>query len=177
VSISELGKSACLVLRFALRGTPIPEPGKELAHPTDRALQEAADRLNLPADLWRGVCSLPFDPARGYHATPWARRPLNPCSSLCVKDSPEVVLAACAWKQGGRDAAPTRWMVRAREHLDHGPRVRRHPQPAGARGSTSGSGSGCHARGRARRQLGQGHGSDRLSAPLRSHSVPVPGRR
>ncbi|QEY31432.1 cation-translocating P-type ATPase [Synechococcus sp. RSCCF101] len=91
--LGRLGAGSLAVLATALRATPVPEPGKALAHPTDRALWEGAGGLSLPAGAWQLIDSLPFDPERGYHAglgqTGAGGR------QLCVKGSPEVLLAAC----------------------------------------------------------------------------------
>ena len=81
------------VLRVALWATPSPEPGKELAHPTDRALLEGARRAGVSGQGWEGMAMLPFEPSRGYHASLGRRK--GRCL-LCVKGSPEIVLAACS---------------------------------------------------------------------------------
>jgi cation-transporting ATPase I len=87
--LDEVGRE---VVRIALWATPIPEPGKRLAHPTDRATRKGAELAGVDGDGWTPLESLPFEPARGYHASLGL---LGDHRLLCIKGSPEVVLAAC----------------------------------------------------------------------------------
>lgn len=87
-----LDAAGTLVLRLALWATPVPEPGKTLAHPTDRGLLEGAERAGLNRREWRPEASLPFEPSRGYHASLGLQ---DGRWLLCVKGAPEIVLAAC----------------------------------------------------------------------------------
>ncbi|MFO8238027.1 MAG: cation-transporting P-type ATPase [Prochlorococcaceae cyanobacterium] len=87
------------VLQLALWATPAPEADRPLAHPTDRALLEGAALAGLGHQGWELLQTLPFEPARAYHAslgrmaaTASAGEPLQ----LCVKGAPDVVLAACS---------------------------------------------------------------------------------
>ena len=79
------------VLGLALRATPRSEPGRPLAHPTDRALRDGAAAAGVNDGDWHGQHTLPFEPLRALHA----------CTGsdatgvrLCVKGAPDVVLAA-----------------------------------------------------------------------------------
>jgi cation-transporting P-type ATPase I len=66
-------------------------PPQPLAHPTDRGLREGALRVGVSGEGWERLATLPFEPARGYHASLGRRK--GRCL-LCVKGSPEIVLAA-----------------------------------------------------------------------------------
>jgi len=94
---ARLPDAARAVLRLALWATPAPEADRPLAHPTDRALLEGAALAGLDHQDWQELQTLPFEPARGYHASlgraaaGGGDAPLQ----LCVKGSPDVVLAAC----------------------------------------------------------------------------------
>ncbi|MEX1323784.1 MAG: cation-transporting P-type ATPase [Synechococcaceae cyanobacterium] len=96
---ARLPDAARAVLQLALWATPTPEADRPLAHPTDRALLEGAALAGLDHQGWELLQTLPFEPARGYHASlgrmaaaASAGEPLQ----LCVKGAPDVVLAACA---------------------------------------------------------------------------------
>ncbi|WP_433605292.1 HAD-IC family P-type ATPase [Dactylosporangium sp. CA-139114] len=93
------------VLVAGLRASPAGTA--EVPHPTDRAVLAAGPVAGLtPGEGvggWRVVDDVPFEPARGYHATigETGRGHL-----LAVKGAPEIVLPACArWRRGGT-AAP-----------------------------------------------------------------------
>lgn len=85
------------VLAAAMRATPAAEGTRRSPHPTDRALHHAADDTDVTTDRgvqgWTRGDEVPFEPARGYHATTgrdadgWV---------LSVKGAPEVVLPRCA---------------------------------------------------------------------------------
>ncbi|MEB3321875.1 MAG: cation-transporting P-type ATPase [Synechococcaceae cyanobacterium] len=92
--LDDLGRE---VLRIALRATPEPEPGKSLAHPTDRATRRGAERAGVDGGAWTQLEALPFEPGRGFHASRGHRRGET---LLCVKGAPEVVLAACSRHHG-----------------------------------------------------------------------------
>jgi cation-transporting ATPase I len=91
MELAPLDRSAFRVLRVGLWATPSPEAGKELAHPTDRALVDAARKAKVSGEGWDRLSMLPFEPARGYHASLGRRK--GRCL-LCVKGSPEIVLGA-----------------------------------------------------------------------------------
>jgi cation-transporting ATPase I len=114
------------VLRIALWATPEPEPGKRLAHPTDRATLHGAAAAGVDAGGWTALEMLPFEPGRGFHASLGCRdgRPL-----LCLKGAPEVVLAACSHQRAEAGTVPLGPEERqslaasAREMADRGLRV------------------------------------------------------
>ncbi len=90
-----------LALAAALRATPTARQ-RELPHPTDQAVVDAAAAVELGAELgaqgWRKIASLPFAPSRGYHAVLGAA---DAGSRLSVKGAPEVVLPRCErWRRG-----------------------------------------------------------------------------
>jgi cation-transporting ATPase I len=91
MAIAQLNRAGFRVLRVALWATPLPEAGRQLAHPTDRGLLEGAHRASVSGEGWEWLATLPFEPARGYHASLGRRK--GRCL-LCVKGSPEIVLAA-----------------------------------------------------------------------------------
>jgi cation-transporting ATPase I len=90
------------VLAVAVRATPPRQPGRPMAHPTDRALLDAAARAGVAADdgldSLQWVDELSFEPSRGYHAV------LAKSSSaylLSIKGAPEAMLARCShWRRG-----------------------------------------------------------------------------
>lgn len=90
--IGQLDRAGFRTLRVALWATPTPAAGRPLAHPTDRGLVEGARRAAVNGDGWERLATLPFEPSRGYHASLGRRK--GRCL-LCVKGSPETVLAAC----------------------------------------------------------------------------------
>lgn len=121
--IDELGESGRAALAVAARATPRSHAGRDLAHPTDRAVAEAAGRLDVSLDLgvegWERVADLPFEPARGYHATLGRRkRGATTVGVLSVKGAPEVVLERCTHRRAGsrsvRLTAPQRTRLQQR---------------------------------------------------------------
>lgn len=114
------------VLQAALRATPQPEAGKRLAHPTDQGLLEGAAEAGLGRGNWRIVATLPFEPGRGYHANLCQRQDAR---QLCVKGSPEVVLAACSREATAQGWVPldsgrrAHWIERACQLAERGWRV------------------------------------------------------
>jgi cation-transporting ATPase I len=91
MAIGQLDRAGFRTLRVALWATPTPEAGRALPHPTDRGLVEGARRAAVNGEGWESVATLPFEPSRGYHASLGRRK--GRCL-LCVKGSPETVLAA-----------------------------------------------------------------------------------
>ena len=91
-----------LVTAARRAGPPTPDPGS-LAHPTDRAVAEAAAELGGADGAWAPSDELPFEPNRGYHAVVgrtegrWL---------LVVKGAPEVVLERCRDEQDGEQRVP-----------------------------------------------------------------------
>jgi cation-transporting ATPase I len=84
------------VLAVAALASPWQHVDGPLAHPTDRAVLEAARRLDVLPEGVEWIDELPFEPSRGYHAV-LVRGPGGPLVS--VKGSPEAVLAACSkWR-------------------------------------------------------------------------------
>jgi cation-transporting ATPase I len=80
------------VVEAAVRATPRPEGGRPLAHPTDQAVLDGAQRAGYPPDGSKLVAELPFEPSRGYHAV---RASLDDRHQISVKGAPEVVLERC----------------------------------------------------------------------------------
>jgi len=121
-----LDAAGTLVLRLALWATPVPEPGKKLAHPTDRGLLEGAEKAGLRRPECPAEASLPFEPSRGYHASLCRQ---DGRRLLCVKGSPETVLAASVQERTAigpvlmDDAARERLMGVARDLAERGLRV------------------------------------------------------
>jgi cation-transporting ATPase I len=91
MAVGQLDRAGFRTLRVALWATPTPEAGRALPHPTDRGLVEGARRAAVNGEGWERVATLPFEPSRGYHASLGRRK--GRCL-LCVKGSPETVLAA-----------------------------------------------------------------------------------
>ncbi|GAB2818569.1 cation-translocating P-type ATPase [Streptomyces chlorus] len=78
------------LLRTAARACPAPDA--PLAHATDRAVLEAADKHDIQDPAWVRVAELPFEASRGYSASVGTDngRPL-----LAVKGAPEIILQRC----------------------------------------------------------------------------------
>jgi cation-transporting P-type ATPase I len=85
------------VLAAGLRASPAVVVGQSVAHPTDRAVIEAARELGVATDEgvpgWRVVAELPFEPSRGYHAV--LGRSRDGGHRMAVKGAAEVVLRRC----------------------------------------------------------------------------------
>jgi len=97
--LEALSPRARLVLGAALRATPERTPDRPLPHPTDRAVVKGGERAEVAAEEgaggWQRLDELPFEPARGYHATLGRH---HGGLSLAVKGAPEIVLPRCtAW--------------------------------------------------------------------------------
>ncbi|WP_133241301.1 cation-translocating P-type ATPase [Nocardioides gansuensis] len=84
------------ILGAALRATPHQNTPHPVAHPTDEAVLEGAARCRVEPSTglagWELAAELPFEPARGYHAT-LGRCPTG--SRITVKGAPEVVVPRC----------------------------------------------------------------------------------
>jgi cation-transporting ATPase I len=100
--LDELSPTTRQVVAAGLRASPAGLD--EVPHPTDRAVIAGAEEVGIaPGDGvggWRVVDDVPFEPARGYHATLGAtRRGLL----LSVKGAPEIILPACVrWRRGDK---------------------------------------------------------------------------
>jgi cation-transporting ATPase I len=102
----DLDEEAHRILRVALRATPVVEDPQSLPHPTDRAIARAGlrhaeglDALGESLGGWSASYELPFEPARGFHAS--AGRS-NGGGRLAVKGAPEAVLPRCtSWQVNG----------------------------------------------------------------------------
>ncbi|MEU8247827.1 HAD-IC family P-type ATPase [Nonomuraea sp. NPDC048916] len=85
------------VVGAALRAGPRFGGGRVIAHPTDRAVVEGAERLGVTPEEglteWHRVDELHFEPARGYHAVLGLS---GAGHLLSVKGAPEVVLGRCS---------------------------------------------------------------------------------
>ncbi|MFC0436989.1 cation-translocating P-type ATPase [Kutzneria buriramensis] len=89
------------VVGAALRASPVPDENRPLAHPTDRAVVDGAIGAGVGttegAAGWELVDSMPFEPARGFHAVlGHGERGLL----VSVKGAPEIVFARCShWRR------------------------------------------------------------------------------
>ncbi|MFF8846313.1 HAD-IC family P-type ATPase [Streptomyces sp. NPDC015127] len=94
--VDELDTRRKEVLAAALRATPPARQAEPMAHQTDRAVTAGAHRARVPAHLgaprWRRSDTLPFEPARAYHATTGHT---SHGILLSVKGAPENVLTRC----------------------------------------------------------------------------------
>lgn len=138
----DLGQRAALAA--ALRATPEQRKGRKLEHFTDRAVTKGArgaqiDREAFAPD-WAAGQVLPFEAARGFHATSGRAGGER---ILSVKGAPEAVLPLCSHIGAARDPlAPARRRLLARriDRLAHeGYRLlavaeRRDPYEQGVRG-------------------------------------------
>ncbi|MEU2392606.1 cation-translocating P-type ATPase [Streptomyces sp. NPDC007369] len=104
--LDRLGARHREVLAAALRATPAARQAEPMAHQTDRAVLEGAQRARVDARTgatrWRRTDSLPFEPARAYHAT--AGRTSGGVL-LSVKGAPENVIARCTRRRPPRGGA------------------------------------------------------------------------
>lgn len=85
------------IIAAGLRATPYAEKRRQLSHLTDQAVHRAARDSNVERNAgapgWRHLASLPFEPARSYHAT---LASTAAGQLLSVKGAPETVLPRCA---------------------------------------------------------------------------------
>ncbi|MGR4880798.1 HAD-IC family P-type ATPase [Streptomyces sp. LARHCF249] len=113
------------VLAAALRATPPARQAEPMAHQTDRAVVDGARRANVTARVgaarWRRTDSLPFEPARAYHATAGHT---GAGALLSVKGAPESVIERCAGRRlpqrgaaASLDEASRRALTEAAEEL------------------------------------------------------------
>jgi cation-transporting ATPase I len=85
------------VLAGALRASPASPDGRELPHPTDRAIVNGAHSAGVSAqtgfDHWERMDEMPFEPGRGFHAVLG-----NTDGGLVIniKGAPEVVIPRCS---------------------------------------------------------------------------------
>jgi cation-transporting ATPase I len=99
--LDRLSPTTRQVLAVGLRASPAGLD--EVPHPTDRAVIAAAVDTGVKPEegvgRWRVVDDVPFEPARGYHATLGATAK---GLLLCLKGAPEIILPACVrWQRGG----------------------------------------------------------------------------
>jgi calcium-translocating P-type ATPase len=105
---SDVGTAALTDLHRAtvaggLRASPAWESGTRLAHLTDQAVVEGARRCDVHVSTnapdWSRLGELPFEPARGYHATSGSISG-SPGGLISVKGAPEVLLPRCSrWQR------------------------------------------------------------------------------
>jgi cation-transporting P-type ATPase I len=90
------------ILQVALHACPVPRSGARLPHATDHALVEGGRRVGLAPGQglsgWERRCELPFEPARGFHASYDAH---DGGALLSVKGAPEVVVPRCVRRRFG----------------------------------------------------------------------------
>ncbi|CAM03079.1 cation-transporting ATPase I [Saccharopolyspora erythraea NRRL 2338] len=81
------------VVTTAVHASPEPEDDRPLAHPTDQAVVDGAQRAGIGiTNAFTVLADLPFEPSRGYHAV----RAAGPGGHrVSVKGAPEVVLGRC----------------------------------------------------------------------------------
>src|SRR6478672_810447 len=105
--LNRLDKAARSVLAAALRASPSGADGRQVPHPTDRAVIDGAHAAGVTAGLgaagWRVDTELPFEPSRGYHAVVGRVRGGR---RLAVKGAPEVVLPRCVRWRRAQGAIP-----------------------------------------------------------------------
>ncbi|RCG31092.1 cation-translocating P-type ATPase [Sphaerisporangium album] len=84
------------ILAAAVRASPLSGGGRVIAHPTDRAVLDGAERIGVTPqeglESWERVDEMPFEPGRGYHAVLGAT---ERGQLLSVKGAPEIVLTHC----------------------------------------------------------------------------------
>ncbi|MBP2708649.1 cation-translocating P-type ATPase [Microbispora sp. RL4-1S] len=84
------------ILAAAVRASPRSGAGRVIAHPTDRAVLEGAERLDVTPseglETWKRVDEMPFEPGRGYHAVLGLTEHGH---LLSVKGAPEIVVTHC----------------------------------------------------------------------------------
>ena len=105
VPVDRLGMGSRRVLAAALRATPEKRSGGKLEHFTDRAVSNGARDAGVSRGVdvagWTRRSVLPFEPARGYHATVGLTADET---LLSIKGAPETVLPRCnAVRRRGRD--------------------------------------------------------------------------
>jgi cation-transporting ATPase I len=102
IAVEQLGARHRHILATALRATPRGRRGEALAHLTDRAVAEGAQRAGVTRDEelpgWRRLSTLPFEPSRGYHATLGGLVDTERVL-ISVKGAPETVLPRCTHVQ------------------------------------------------------------------------------
>ncbi|MEU8271361.1 HAD-IC family P-type ATPase [Sphaerisporangium sp. NPDC049002] len=95
------------ILAAAVRASPLSGGGRVIAHPTDRAVLDGAQRLGVtPAEgsrTWERVDEMPFEPGRGYHAVLGRTERGH---LLSVKGAPEIVLTHCDKALRGSKVVP-----------------------------------------------------------------------
>lgn len=101
--VDELKEGAKQVLRAALRCTAVTRDTAGDADPMDRALfrgAAAAAVITVASEAERRIGELPFDPARGFHAT---LTQTETDRVISIKGIPELVLERCAaWTKGDK---------------------------------------------------------------------------
>jgi cation-transporting P-type ATPase I len=110
-------------LQVAALASPHPEAGAAAAHPTDRAILEAAAKAGLSEELRiEREAESQFDPTRSFHAALVQGR-------LVIKGAPEVIVPRCnrVRRNGGDtpldDAGRGRLLARAEQLAENGLRV------------------------------------------------------
>jgi cation-transporting ATPase I len=113
------------IVAAAVRASPKSGGGRVIAHPTDQAVVDGAERMGVTPEeglnTWKRVDELPFEPGRGYHAV------LGLTESghlLSVKGAPEIVLTHCTTMFDGTrqvpcDEAARRELEREVDRLAH----------------------------------------------------------
>ncbi|MEU6867340.1 cation-translocating P-type ATPase [Streptomyces sp. NPDC046876] len=105
-SVDRLGRRHKEVLAAALRATPAARQAEAMAHQTDHAVLDGARRARVDARTgaarWRRTDTLPFEPARAYHATAGQT---SGGLLLSVKGAPENVIARCARRRSPHGGA------------------------------------------------------------------------
>ncbi|MFI2352759.1 HAD-IC family P-type ATPase [Streptomyces sp. NPDC019443] len=94
--LDRLGTHRKDILAAALRATPPARQAEPMAHQTDRAVIDGARRAGVTARVglarWHRTDTLPFEPARAYHATAGHT---GRGALLSVKGAPENVISRC----------------------------------------------------------------------------------
>jgi cation-transporting ATPase I len=116
-STDDLPTHSAAVVAAGLRASPAAATTDPVPHLTDRAVLNGARRCGVGPETeaagWRRLSELPFEPARGYHATVGSTATGN---LLSVKGAPEVVLVRCRTWRSPAGEVPVD--VAARHRLD-----------------------------------------------------------
>ncbi|MGW7332932.1 cation-translocating P-type ATPase, partial [Streptomyces sp. NPDC054840] len=122
-ALGQLGPSGKEILAAALRASPPARQAEPMAHQTDRAIVDGARRARVTthtgAARWRRTDTLPFEPARAYHATSGRT---SGGALLSVKGAPENVVDRCVRRRhpdgdADLDDAARRALAAAAEEL------------------------------------------------------------
>jgi cation-transporting ATPase I len=100
-AVDALNDHALAIVAAGRRASPEATVRSPMAHPTDQAIVDGAVAVGAQLDDgvpgWSLLDALPFEPARGYHATVGGH---DGGTLLSVKGAPETVLTRCTARRG-----------------------------------------------------------------------------